>query len=261
MEICTFASGSSGNCTFVSSGGTMILIDAGISMRRINSCLRNFGATLNDISAILITHDHSDHIGALGMIGKYYDIPVIVPERAVGPVLMTYPVLTDQMTPLETGVEIMIGSLSVLSFATPHDASDCVGYRISDGRKTMAIATDMGCVTDVILNGTIGADFAILESNHDVDMLNGGAYPYQLKRRILSHRGHLSNADCARLCVELAKNGTSHFLLAHLSRDNNTPQTAFSSVRAALEAEGFVLGQNIYLDVAPADEMTARYIL
>ena len=261
MEICTLASGSSGNCAFVSSGGTSILVDAGISMRRINSCLGTFGLTLRGISAILITHEHSDHISALRMINKYYGIPIFATAPTADAIARMYPELSGAVYSFEPGAVLDIGGLKAASFPTPHDAASSVGYRISDGSKSLVIATDMGYVTNSIYRASVGADFAVIESNHDVDMLNSGIYPYYLKRRILSENGHLSNSDCARLITALAKTGTRHFLLAHLSRENNTPETAYKTVEEALAKENLIIGKNVFLDVAPADEMTARYIL
>jgi len=261
MEICTLASSSSGNSTFISAGGTKILIDAGISMRRINASLRSMGTELSDISAILITHEHTDHIHALKMIHKYYRIPVFVPQGVKYAVLRYCPELCDCVTEFMIGDTLKFGGLTVTSFQTPHDASASVGYRISDGEHYIISATDMGYVTRNLYNIACGASFVLIESNHDVDKLTHGVYPYPLKQRILSDRGHLSNSDCGRLCAYLAKSGTKRFLLAHLSKENNTPQLAYEATKTALENEGFIVGEDVFLDVAPADEMTARYII
>ena len=261
MEVCTLASGSSGNCTYISADGFDLLIDAGISMRRIKHSLDLIGKRLDCVSAILITHEHSDHIGALKMIDKYYQIPVFVPAGAKRAIAAVYPEISDRVTEFEIGSEIRFGALTAVSFPTPHDASASVGYKLTCGGKSFVVATDMGYITKNIYNAACGADFAMIEANHDPEMLRCGIYPYHLKQRIASDRGHLSNSECGRLCAALAKEGTRHFLLAHLSRNNNTPELAFAAAKAALENEGFALGKDVFVDVAPSDDMTARYII
>ena len=260
MEICSLASGSGGNCTFVSSGGTNILIDTGISLRRIKSALRSLNKSMEDISAILITHEHSDHTKALRMISKYYNTPVFATSGAKTVISYYYPELSGAIGSFEAGDGLNVGSFDIHSFPTPHDASS-VGFRINDSEKSFFIATDMGFVTKNIYRNSLGADFAMIESNHDIEMLMSGPYPYYLKQRILSEKGHLSNADCARLVSALAKGGTRRFLLAHLSKENNTPSLAYNEVSRALEENGFSVGNDVYLDVAPGDDMTARYII
>ena len=217
------------------------------------SCVMN-------IAAIFITHEHSDHITGLRMLYKYHHIPIFVPQGAETTILRTYPEIADAVTVFEPGTGITIGSLTVTSFPTPHDVAASVAYKITDGKSAFLLATDMGYITQRIYGAGCGVSFAMLEANHDVNMLQNGPYPYPLKQRILSDRGHLSNSECGRLCAALAKEGTRHFLLAHLSRENNTPTVAYETVKASLEQEGFHIGEDVFLDVAPADVMTARYI-
>lgn len=256
MEICTFASGSSGNCTLVSSGETKLLVDAGISMRRIKSCLRNFDLTIDDLTAIVVTHEHSDHMKALRMIHKYHNVPIFAPNEAHG-ITYAYPELSGHIIGFDPGDILEIGALKVASIPTPHDVAS-VAFKITDGEKTVFIATDMGYITKNIYRAACGSDFAVLEANHDVQMLENGIYPYHLKQRILSDKGHLSNSECARLITALVKSGTKRFLLAHLSKENNTPALAAEAVRTALESEGFF---DVHFDVAPADEMTDIYLI
>ena len=247
MKICSFASGSKGNCTLVSLGGMNFLIDAGISMRRIRQNLLDNSLNLSDIDAILITHQHSDHICGLRMLTKHYPIKVICPRSTASYLVNSLSCPADFIEIMPVGSEISFGNVKISSFSTSHDTEESVGYRI-EGEQTFSIATDTGYVSEDVYMGLRGADAVIVEANHDVDMLRYGAYPFQLKKRILSPKGHLSNDDCSQLVSRLFKDGTKYFILAHLSRENNTPAKAFSAVNSALPDRG----ANIY--VAPEAE-------
>ena len=237
MKIAVFASGSGGNCMLLSHKDTHILIDAGISMRRIESSLRSQGLTVKDIGGVLITHEHSDHISGLKMLIKHHG-PEIFAPRTVGTRLCgMLPEAEDYLTVLPVGRDFPLGDIRIRAFHTPHDTDESVGYRI-EGGGSFAIATDMGCVTDEVLHGLLGADTVLLESNHDVNMLCDGPYPVYLKRRILSNRGHLSNADCARLARFLVDKGTKRIILGHLSRENNRPGIAMAENGQALMDTG-----------------------
>lgn len=247
MKICTFASGSKGNCTLVSVGGYNFLIDAGISMRRIVSNLALCSLQPTDISAIFITHQHSDHISGLAMLLKHYPVPVYAPASTARHLRMSVCCPEELICVMDKGGCVSFGEVRVCSFATCHDTEDSVGYRF-EGDKVFAIATDTGMVSDEVFCGLCGADLALIESNHDIDMLRFGAYPYYLKQRILSPRGHLSNDDCARLAYRLAETGTKYMILGHLSRENNTPGKAFAAVSSSLE------GMGVAVYVAPESE-------
>lgn len=246
MRVVTLASGSSGNCTLVSDGGAHLLIDAGISMRRIVKPLAELGVRPGDVSGILITHEHSDHIGGLAMMTKHHRIPVFTAPGTARRLACSVPGLDGVLNEITPGVPFDVGGFAVTAFETPHDAAQSVGYRI-EGSAVFALATDMGCVTDDILAALRGADAVIIEANHDEDMLMQGPYPYPLKRRILSDRGHLSNGMCARLARELAQSGTRYITLGHLSRENNTPALAYRTVCAAVE------GLDVTVCAAPQD--------
>ncbi len=237
MKIAVFASGSGGNCMLLSHKDTHILIDAGISMRRIETSLRGQGLTVKDIGGVLITHEHSDHISGLKMLIKHYGPEVFAP-RTVGTRLCgMLPEAEEHLTVLPVGCDFPLGDISIRAFHTPHDTDESVGYRI-EGGGSFALATDMGCVTEEVLHGLLGAQTVLLESNHDVRMLCDGPYPVYLKRRILSDHGHLSNADCARLARYLADKGTRRIILGHLSRENNRPGIAMAENGRALMDTG-----------------------
>ena len=234
MRICIFASGSGGNCLLLSDGSTHVLVDAGISMRRIEASLREADIAMSDITGVLITHEHSDHISGLKMLLKYHHLPVYAPHTVANRMRGMLPDVDGSLNIIEVGTVFELGSLRVRAFHTPLDTDESVGYRFS-GTGSFAIATDMGHVTDEVLDGLTGAETVLIESNHDIDMLSYGPYPVYLKRRILSDRGHLSNKDCAVLARNLAENGTTRIILGHLSKENNTPETALSESRAALD--------------------------
>ena len=250
MRIITFASGSSGNCVLVSMGESHILLDAGISFKRIKDQLSLSGLTPGELSAVLITHEHSDHISGLGTMVKRCAVPVFAPRTVANHLRAAVPGIEHALCELPVGEDSRVGSVAVRAFHTPHDTPESVGYRLSAGGETFALATDMGEATEEIKAGLLGADAVLIESNHDVDMLRMGPYPAALKRRILSEHGHLSNENCAALAARLAESGTRYIILGHLSRENNTPSLAYRTVSAALE--GFHGG--VQLCVAPASE-------
>jgi phosphoribosyl 1,2-cyclic phosphodiesterase len=248
MRLVTLASGSKGNCTLISGGEWNILIDAGISMRRIKQGLALCGLTLDDVDAILITHEHSDHVSALPMLAKHCNIPIYAPRTVAGHLRCAVAGVENSLREIPVGEDLAIGGATVRAFHTPHDTDESVGYRIS-GECVFAIATDMGHVTEEVESGLLGADAVMIEANHDPDMLRENPrYPYPLKERILSPNGHLSNGDCAKLAARLADNGARYIVLGHLSRENNTPALACRTVGEALK------GRDVFLCAAPEAE-------
>lgn len=202
-------------------------------MSRIVSCLAQLGISMDTVGGVLITHEHSDHVSGLRMLVKRYRLPVYAPHTVVNRLRGMQPELEESLAVIPVGEPFALGSITVTAFHTPHDTDESVGYRAESG-GVFAVATDMGCVTDEIMDGLSGADTVLIESNHDEEMLRYGIYPVQLKRRILSDRGHLSNKCCADLAGTLYERGTRRFILGHLSRENNRPELALSCVGAAL---------------------------
>ncbi len=248
MHICTFASGSKGNCSLVSASGYNFLIDAGISMKRICSNLELCSLKPQNLDGILITHQHSDHIGGLPMFTKHFSVPVYASPSVAAYLRRCGKCPDELINVVPVGESIVYGEkVKITSFPTSHDTEESVGYRF-DADTIFAFATDTGCLSDELYSGLKGAEAVVIESNHDIDMLRFGNYPYQLKKRILSPYGHLSNDDCACLASRLASEGTRFIILAHLSQENNTPSKAFSAVSAAIE------GREVQLYVAPEAE-------
>jgi len=238
MIVNVFASGSSGNCLLLSEGDSHLLIDAGISARRIEQALHTAGLQINDIGGVLITHEHSDHIMGLKTLLNRYALPLYAPHTVAARLGGMQPKALESMTIIPVGQDFSVGSLHVRAFHTPHDTDESVGYRVEGQGGTFALATDMGHVTEEILDGLLGADTVLIESNHDPAMLRDGPYPPQLKRRILSDHGHLSNADCALLAARLAQAGTGTVILGHLSRENNRPALALEECEKTLAGSG-----------------------
>ncbi len=247
IRIVTLYSGSKGNSTYIKMADTAILIDAGRSAKRLCAALKEIGSDIEEIRAIFITHDHSDHISALETLCKCHAIPIHMTDRSAS-VYDRYagsPVhhCLKRHSPIYT---VEIGDIRVRSFATPHDSLMSVGYRIemicdSGKESAVAVATDIGYVTDDIVENLLGCEAVVVESNHDIQMVNDGPYPDYLKRRILSKRGHLSNAECGRLSSYLASKGTRAFMLAHLSEENNEPILALEETERAISDSGIVV--------------------
>lgn len=242
MKIVLFASGSTGNCTLVSEGDTHILIDAGVSAKRIRTGLQEQGLTMNDVDGVLITHEHSDHIRGLTVLlrrnpAPVYALPAVV--AALRGQMPEHAQLLHEITPVEA---LALGAMLVTPFCTPHDAAGSCGYRFSGCGSSFGFCTDLGELTDTVRAALCGVDCAVIEANHDLTMLRDGPYPVFLKRRIASNHGHLSNDSAGELAVFLAENGAQSLILGHLSRENNTPQKALDAVACALRTAGFAPG-------------------
>jgi len=245
----------------VSCGSTHILIDAGISMRRTGQSLKELGLQPSDLSAILITHEHSDHVRGLFNLTKYFALPVYASPKTAKALISSSPELSDTICVFDAGSSFELGAVEIHSFRTPHDTPESVGYKLSGDCRSLALVTDLGYVPDSVLAAVRGCEAVVLEANHDIEMLNLGKYPYFLKKRILSDRGHLSNEAGAQFALDLVESGTRQLVLAHLSRDNNTPELAFSSVNSHLRAAGAILGRDFEMSVAPRDASGRRHTL
>lgn len=256
--ICTLASGSSGNALLVSCGDTHILVDAGISVRRINTALKAFGLSMQDLSALLITHSHSDHISALTTLLKHYSFPIFSSYGTAFELRNRFSGIAPLLQPFAAGDGFSIGDFSVRTFPTSHDAGDSVCYRLDSCNGAVGVLTDTGYVTEEAAETLQGVSMLVLESNHDVETLKSGEYPFYLKQRILGSAGHLSNDDAAAFAVTAAQSGATDVLLAHLSAENNTPAMALNTVRRALDAHGY---ESVSLAVAPRSECSPIHIL
>lgn len=258
LHLCSLASGSKGNCIYVGCGDTHLLIDCGIPQRDIAAGLSRLSAQLpapiaaSDLSAILISHEHSDHIRSCVGLARRHSLPVYASAGTLAAINCKSPsrsIPDEGMRAISAGQDFYIGDIGITPFKTPHDATGSLGYRFDAGAASAAIATDIGRISDGWLSAIEGAQLVMLEANHDEDMLRMGSYPESLKRRILSDRGHLSNNACARAAVHLARTGTRVILLSHLSEENNTPKLAYDTVCDALLSEGICPGRDVYVGV------------
>lgn len=244
MKFCSIASGSSGNCIYAGSSSSAVLVDAGISGKRIEAGLNEIGQTTRDLSGILVTHEHSDHIKGLGVLARRYDIPIYATKGTADALRrMTQIGKIPEELFVEIGAdrEFTVGDLTIRPFAISHDAAEPVGFRISHNGKSCAVATDMGCYDDYITENLTGLDVLLLESNHDLRMLQAGRYPYYLKKRIMGDRGHLSNETCGRLLGEVLHDRMKAVFLGHLSQENNYEALAFETVTSEV-----TMGDNPY---------------
>ncbi len=248
MRIVTFASGSTGNCCLVSDGGVNVLIDAGISARRIVQGLGVLGLAPQDVCGVLITHEHSDHISGLPVLVKRTGMRIFAPSELGEVLRRVKPELSESIDYIPHDGGLCVGDVRITAFPTPHDTSASFGYRI-EGSEVFAFATDTGHISDELLEGLQGADTVVIEANHDKVMLKNGPYPPLLKQRVLSKHGHLSNDDCAKLACLLADSGTRQIILGHLSQQNNTPEAAETAVSEALS------GRNVKIYTAPANKL------
>ena len=253
-------SGSSGNATYVGCDDANILIDAGLSGSRVSGELTRMGIDPGKLDAILVTHEHSDHIRGIGILSRKYDIPVYASEGTWQGMYDKIGAISDKNRVIfEPDQDFFIGSIDVTPFSTPHDANQPVGYTFEvDGAK-LAVATDIGCIRDGWLKHVTGADAVILESNYDIDMLNAGPYPYDLKKRIKSRHGHLSNEDAGNVAVELIRNGARQIILGHLSKENNFPDLAMRSCELILQMAGITPHVDVMLCVANRDCATGMF--
>lgn len=262
LEFAAIASGSSGNCIYVASNHTRLLIDAGLSGKRVEAGLGELSLTGYDIDALLITHEHNDHILGAGIMARRYDLPVYATDG-------TWNGIGDKMGRLRpsaknvvySGEPVIINDLCITPFSIPHDAAEPVGYTISDGVSKISIATDIGHITEDVKENVKDSDLLLIESNHDVDMVKDGPYPYMLKQRVLSDVGHLSNENCGKMLTEVLSDKMKYIFLGHLSEQNNTPMLAFETAKKALENQGVEIGGDINMYVAPRYGVKRRIML
>lgn len=260
---CSFASGSSGNSYLVKNEDTAILVDVGISGKKILAGLADTDTELEEVQGILITHEHIDHVKSLKMMSK--KIPWAAKCANAGTWDEIYDrVPLEQQKCFETGSSFKIGSIEVKSFPISHDAREPVGYSLRSGGRCITIVTDTGCITEEIFEEIKEADLLVIEANHDEEMLKVGSYPWQLKQRILGKYGHLSNAATGKCLCRLfneakGMNKRRKVLLAHLSGENNFPEMAFQTIKNILEEEEHYIGSHIEIAIMDKDALSRVY--
>ena len=224
LAVCTLASGSKGNATYISDGNTSILVDAGLSGIEIKRRLASQNLAPNDLDAIIVSHEHTDHVRGVGILSRRYKLPVYINHQTQKAALQLGSL--HEVIPFECGTTFNIRNLTIHPFSISHDAQDPAGFTIGQNGTTIGIATDLGIATAMVKEHLKHCELLILEANHDPTMLETGPYPWPLKQRIKSRTGHLSNPASKNLLAELQHENLQHIILAHLSEINNTPQKA-----------------------------------
>ncbi|WP_433745959.1 MBL fold metallo-hydrolase [Falsibacillus pallidus] len=248
LHFSVLASGSTGNAVFVEADGQSFLVDAGLSGKQMEGLFQQIGKSVSDLSGILVTHEHSDHIKGIGVLARKYKLPVYANQKTWNAMdRLIGEVAVDQKFTFDMETVKTFGSLDIESFGVSHDAVEPMFYTFHHGDKKLVVITDTGYVSDR-MKGTIeNADYYVFESNHDVQMLRMGRYPWNIKRRILSDVGHVSNEDAAIAMGEVAGDRTKGFYLAHLSTDNNMKDLARMSVSQTLQDRGIIVGEQFSL--------------
>lgn len=263
FEFCTLASGSSGNCHYIGNQSEGILVDAGISARRIRKSLEEIGKSMTDIKAVFITHDHIDHIGALTRLTRKFGLPVYCTEGTWKGILRnrtTFDVDQSKFNEIKPFRRYVVGGFAVEAFPTSHDAHGSVGYNISNNYKSITVATDLGYICDNAAKYLKKCNAMVIESNYDEHMLLFGSYPQHLKQRIHGPTGHLCNSHTAQFIAENFNSGLSHIILGHLSAENNTPAKALETLSNALSNKGLSINGTIIKPLARG-ERSELYVL
>lgn len=256
MNVCPLASGSSGNAYVLSQGRTHILLDAGISARRLTQGLAFAGLTPADLAGIFVTHAHSDHVNGLPVFTKQHRRPIFASAPAIEELLKKNPQLAPFCQALHGPLNLP--ELSVDHFPVSHDSPGTLGFSVFSQKEKMALATDLGYVTQAVWQGVLGADLLVVETNHNPEWVKNGPYPAYLKKRVLGKEGHLSNQEGAELAANAVHAGTTTLILAHLSQENNTPLCAKETVENHLQSKQL---SNYTLALAPKDQPDRIYHL
>lgn len=258
MIFCSLYSGSSGNSIFVSSNKCKVLIDAGLSGKSIEQALKQINEDAKDIDAILVTHEHIDHIKGIGVLSRRYDIPIYSNEATWNNMINSIGKIKEKNIRIINNTT-SIKDLDITAFNIPHDAVGPCGYSIYHGKKKVCVATDLGYFSDDVKNNIKDGDIVLLESNHDVEMLKFGPYPYSLKKRILSNVGHLSNEDCGKAILDIIGKKPQKIILGHLSKTNNYPELAYQTVLSILRKQNVDINNDVSIALAKRD-LPSNYI-
>ena len=261
IKLCSIASGSSGNCIYLGGEDTGLLVDAGISRKAILESLKGLDICFESIKALLVTHEHTDHIRSIGALSRKFDIPIYANgctweamEGALGNIK------SKNIKLFETDKEFQIDNITIKPFLIPHDAAEPVGFTFDIKGLKLGVATDLGTFDSNTAKNLQGSEFVMLESNHDEEMLKAGDYPYFLKRRIMGEFGHLSNESAGYAVCELVKSGVEKILLGHLSRENNFPQLAYETVKGIIEENNIKYNYDIKLELAPRNSISKVFM-
>lgn len=262
IKFCSLSSGSSGNCQYIETDNIKILIDAGFSGKKIESLLSSIGVSATELDGIFVTHEHVDHIRGVGVLSRRYDLPIFANANTwVGMEKNIGKISSENTKVFISEKDLDIKDITVYPIRIFHDALEPVGYVVYYKDKKISVVTDTGWVSDVMKYKIKGSDLYLMESNHDVDMLKEGGYPWSLKQRVLSTRGHLSNEDAGRALGEVISGNGEIILLAHLSQENNLPDLAHRTVKSSMIDLGVDVNNDVILDLTYRDRVTKVYKL
>ena len=254
LKFCSLYSGSTGNCLFVQSDSTHILVDAGVSIKKITQALDSLDVSIECIDGILVTHEHSDHVKSIGALSKKYNIPVYANYETWNHMLeQKEKVSIENQKNFINDSDFLIGDLTIHPFSTPHDASNPCGFNISNSESKLSIATDLGHMNNHIFDNLKSSSFVLLESNYDPEVLKCSHYPYHLKTRIAGPTGHLSNSTAGKTIASLMNYNLKNVMLGHLSKENNFPELAHQTILEEIHAAN-LMEKNINLNIASRDE-------
>jgi phosphoribosyl 1,2-cyclic phosphodiesterase len=260
LSFTLLGSGSSGNATLVSDGDKHILVDVGLSGRETARRLAECGVGAQDISAIVISHEHGDHSRGVAPFAKHLDVPIFMTDGAYKACADSGMIINERkLQRIETGAAFEVCGMLFTPFAVPHDAADPIGLSIERNGVKIGIVLDLGYVTNLVVERLRGCDGIVLESNHDINMLKVGPYPWALKQRVMSRRGHLSNDLVAEFLTNGFDGRARHVILAHLSEKNNLPDLAMLSARRALEERSGLACTQTKLELGRPDRISATY--
>ncbi len=251
VKVCSVASGSNGNCTHIGFGSTNILVDCGLSGKNTQERLELIGVDPKKIGAILVTHEHSDHTNGVGILSRRFNIPIFATEGTWKSMDCKIGKISSNNTNIIKEQEsFSLGDVLVKPYSISHDARQPVGYTLKGGGKKVALATDLGIFNDEIERELEESDLIVLESNHDIEMLKSGPYPWHLKVRIMSDKGHLSNVDAGNLIAKLVTRRVKRVILAHLSEENNIPALALKTIESILASKGICVNKDVEIGMS-----------
>ena len=260
MRLCSIASGSSGNCIYVGSENTHLLVDTGISRKRIEEGLKELEIKGEELGGILVTHEHADHIQGLGVFSRKYGVPIYATPGTMQGIkeCRTLGKMPEGLYhEIQVDTDFILGDIKVHPFAISHDANEPSGYRFEQGEKSVAVATDLGKYDEYTVENLKNLNAVLLESNHDLHMLEVGPYPYYLKQRVMGERGHLSNELSGRLLCDILHNGLKNVMLGHLSKENNYAELAYETVKLEVTlGDNPFKGEEIPISVAKRDTIS-----
>lgn len=253
--IASLTSGSSGNSTLITEKNTLILLDCGASGKKISQAIEGLGFSCANISSILLTHEHIDHVLGAGILSRRFNLPIYATKETFENANLG-PIREENINYITPDKSFEVGNILIHPFSISHDAKNPVGYSFDLSIGKFSSLTDTGIITEDIYSSIRDSKYMLLESNHDVEMLKFGNYPYPLKQRILSRTGHLSNTTASKVAAKMMENGVEHIMLGHLSNENNTPEIAYKTTENAIIEGGGIINRDIKLSVAKRYEST-----